>query len=88
MDKVEKIAELLTAVIEREKPEGISFMSISNTWGPVEIHVDSEYFDEHFEGCGLEVEEFTRDKDKHIWTTASGAKVFCLKDANWQRVVK
>jgi hypothetical protein len=86
MDAVEKIAELLTAVIEREKPDNMSLMAISNSWGPVEIQVDQAYFDKHFEGAGVEVSEHSRSYDQHSWTTPSGAKVFCLKAASWERV--
>lgn len=86
MNQIEKIAELITAVIEREKPDDIVLMSVSNTWGPVEIQVDSDYFDKHFEGVGIEITEHSRKYDQHSWTTPSGAKVFALKDANWQRV--
>jgi hypothetical protein len=86
LNQVEKIAELITAVIEREKPEGIALMGISNTWGAVEIQVDSDYFDRHFHGVGVEITDHSRDHDCHSWTTASGAKIFCLKKAKWQRV--
>ena len=86
MDAVSKIAELISAVIEREKPDDIDLMSIANTWGCVEVQVDSKYFDKHFEGCGIEITEHTPKYDRHVWTTESGAKVFCLKEANWERV--
>jgi hypothetical protein len=86
LNQVEKIAELITAVIEREKPEGMALMAISNTWGKVEIQVDQAYFDKHFEGVGVEVSEHSRQYDQHSWMTPCGAKVFCLKDASWERV--
>lgn len=86
MNQIEKIAELITAVIEREKPDDMGLLAIGNTWGKVELQIDSEYFDKCFEGEGVDVTEHGRKYDRHTHTTPCGAEVFCLKECNWKRV--
>jgi len=86
MNKAEKIAELINAVInwEREQPDGV-WMSVSNSLGTVVVQVSPEYFDDCYQGAGVEVKENSRDYDRHSWTTPSGCEVFCLKKSEWVR---
>ena len=81
----EKIAELLNAVLEREATED-EFISISNSFGTVCVHVSPDYFDATYQGAAVDVREQGRDYDRHSWTTPSGCEVFCLKPATWERV--
>jgi len=81
----ERLADQITALIKRENPENL-MMSVTNTWGTVEVQVSADYFDKNFEGYGVEVAEHSRENDIYSWQTPSGAKVFCLKAAKWERV--
>ena len=85
MNEAERIAEQITAVLEREKPER-GLISVFLDFGVVKVHVTQDYFDKHFEGACVEVAEHGRENDIYSWQTPSGAKVFCLKTAKWERV--
>ena len=91
MNQIIKLTELFSAVVAREvgELERVGIISINAGYdGKVEIHVTSEYFDEHFEGVyAIETEDWPRQGNvKHCYTTPSGNEIFCLKTAEFRIV--
>ena len=91
MNQIIKLTELFSAVVAREvgKLERDGIISINAGYdGKVEIHVTSEYFDEHFEGrYTVGLEDWPRQsKRKHSYTTPSGNEIYCIKNAEFRMV--
>jgi hypothetical protein len=78
MNKAEKIAELVTAVIEREGGMddlvSVQYCTLNDR---VEVHACSDYFFENYDKYGIE-QHTARYAHKCTHVTPSGAAVFCL----------
>lgn len=87
MNKASKLADLVSMAINREGFEGV--ISVTTDWdGETRVHLTEGAFDEISHGMLVELE----DKPKHGHTrakvvTPDGNQFFCLKDAEFVRVV-
>ena len=89
MNQILKIAELFSAVMDREfgplEKDGLVGINI-NYGGDISVHVTDQYYDENFgDYLSKEVDQPRHGNVRHSFKTEFG-EIFCLKKAKFGRV--
>ena len=81
MSHAEKIAELIAAVMKRERkgPLHDGIISIDYAWsGRLRVQVRQDYFMEHYGERAYTIEPCGDDDYYWTYTTPSGAEILCI----------